>query len=330
MPTQTRHDMSRQLVRFRITSFVLGLFFPWLLLFAQSAPPAATAKTPMTPEQAMEAAEQGRCKEAIPALKRAVSTSSNAAELRKNAGVLGLRCSLATDDRNAATSFIELLHKEFPQDPDVLFILVHAYSDLSTRTAQDLGRMAPQSIAAHKLMAEAFEMQGNWDQARHEYEEMIKKEPNTSGLHFLYGRSLLSQPNASSETIELATQEFRKELEIDPKNAGAHYILGELARKRGDCDEAIVQFAQSTKLDPNLAEAYLGSGYCLITLRKYDDAIAQLRSAERMLPFDGSVHFALATALNSAGQKDEAQKEFEIHRKLTAARAPPNAGANPQ
>jgi hypothetical protein len=49
-----------------------------------------------------------------------------------------------------------------------------------------------------------------------------------------------------------------------------------------------------------------------------------------MLPFDGSVHFALATALNSAGQKDEAQKEFEIHRKLTAARAPPNAGANPQ
>src|SRR5580700_6107221 len=123
MPTQTRHDMSRQLVRFRITSFVLGLFFPWLLLFAQSAPPAATAKTPMTPEQAMEAAEQGRCKEAIPALKRAVSTSSNAAELRKNAGVLGLRCSLATDDRNAATSFIELLHKEFPQDPDVLFIL---------------------------------------------------------------------------------------------------------------------------------------------------------------------------------------------------------------
>jgi tetratricopeptide (TPR) repeat protein len=330
MASQTPYDMSRKLVHFRIASFVLGFFLPGLPLFAQSAPSAPSPKTPLTPEKAIEAAEQGRCKEAIPVLKRVASTSLNASELRKNAGVLGLRCTLTTDDRNGATWFIELLHKEFPQDPDVLFILVHAYSDLSTRTAQDLGRMAPQSIAAHKLMAEAFEMQGNWDQARHEYEEMIKREPNTSGLHFLFGRSLLSQPNAGPETIELATEEFRKELEIDPKNAGAHYILGELARKRGDCDEAVAQFGQSTKLDPNLAEAYLGSGYCLITLRKYDDAIAQLRIAEQMLPFDGSVHFALATALNSAGQKEEAQKEFEIHRKLTAARTPSSGGSNPQ
>ena len=284
----------------------------------------------MTAEKAIEAAEQGQCKEAIPSLKRAVNASSNAADLRKNAGILGLRCSLSTDDRDAANVFLQQLHRQFPTDPDILFIVVHAYSDLSTRTAQDLGRTAPQSIAAHKLMAEAFEMQGNWDQAQHEYEEMIKKEPNALGLHFLFGRSLLSRPNVGPETIELAKHEFEQELEIDPNNAGAHYILGELARKRGDCEEGAAQFRQATKSDPNLAEAYLGLGYCLIDLKKYGEAITPLRVAERMLPFDGSVHFALATALNSSGQKEEAQKEFEIHRKLTAARAPSNAGTNPQ
>jgi len=91
-------------------------------------------------------------------------------------------------------NFIRFLHKQFPLDPDVLFVVTHAYSDLSTSTAQDLGRTAPQSFAAHKLNAEALEMQGKWEPAQLEYEWMIQKEPNTPGIHFLLGRLLLSRP----------------------------------------------------------------------------------------------------------------------------------------
>jgi hypothetical protein len=35
------------------------------------------------------------------------------------------------------------------------------------------------------------------------------------------------------------------------------------------------------------------------------------------MPVNGSAHYALATALNPSGQKEEAQKEFGIHRSLT-------------
>lgn len=318
------------------------LVIPALLLAVQLSPQPLSAQSPaaaspassasvMSPEKAMELAQLGHCKESIPPLRRAVASATSSADLRKNAALLGLRCSLTIDDRDSANTFLQLLHRQFPADPEVLFIVVHAYSDLSTRSAQDLGRMAPQSIPAQKLMAEAFEMQGNWDQAQHEYEVMIAKEPNTVGLHFLLGRSLLSQPNASPEVIDRAASEFKKELEIDPKNAGAHYILGELARKKDNCDEAIPHFSQATKLDVNFAEAYLGLGYCLTTVKKYDEAITQLRIAERMMPRNGSVHYALATALNLAGQKEEALKEFAIHRKLTAAAAPaPVTGSPPQ
>jgi tetratricopeptide (TPR) repeat protein len=278
----------------------------------------------------MELAEQGRCTEALPGLKRAVSSSGSSADLRKKAEVLGLRCALSIDDRNSADTFIELLHKQFPQDPEVLFILVHAYSDLSTRTAQDLGRTAPQSIPAQKLMAEAFEMQGNWDQAEHEYEVMIKKEPNLVGLHFLLGRSLLSQPNPSPEVIERAKQEFQKELEIDPKNAAAHYILGELAHKKENCEEADEHFSEATKLDVNFAEAYLSWGDCLITLKKYDEAVSKLRIAERLMPRNGSVHYSLATALTRLGQKEEAEKEFAIHRSLLTRTPAAPAAETPQ
>ena len=312
--------MSKQSIR--SLCFFLTVFFPIFPLFAQT--PSAPVKTSTaTAEKAIQLAQQGSCKEAIPQLRRVVATPANSSDLRKNAAVAGLRCALTIDDRDAADSFLQLLHNQFPQDPDTLFIVVHAYSELSTRTAQDLGRMAPQSIPAHKLMAEAFEMQGNWDQAQHEYEAMIAKEPNTSGLHYLLGRSLLSEPNVSPEKVERARQQFEKELEIDPNNAGAHYILGELARQRADCQQAVAHFSQATKLDRNFAEAYLGAGSCLITLKQYDDAVVQLRIAERLTPFNGSVHYALATALSFSGQKEEAQKEFAIHRKLTAASAPP-------
>ena len=255
---------------------------------------------------------------------------SRSADTKKSAGVAGLRCALGLDDRAAASDFIRMLSKQFPNDPDILFILVHAYSDLSTRTAQDLGRTAPQSVAAHKLNAEALEMQGKWDDAQREYEAILEKEPNAIGIHYLLGRLFLSKPDPEGRSLERARQEFAKELEIDPKNAGAYYVLGQIATKNEDWDSAVDQFTRAAKLDQNFAEAYLGWGFSLVTLKKYEDAIAPLRKAETLQPGNPAVHYALATALSRSGHKEEAEKEFEIHRNLTAQPQSAAGGAKPQ
>jgi tetratricopeptide (TPR) repeat protein len=278
-----------------------------------AAPPAASA---LTPEKALALAEQGHCRESISALKRALN-SQISSETRKRAGVAGLRCALSLDDRESAADFIRLLNKQFGRDPDVLFILVHAYSDLSTRTSQDLGRTAPQSLAAHKLNAEALEMQGRWEPAQLEYEGILAKDPNAVGIHFLLGRSLLSQPNITPEIAERAKQEFLKEIQLDPKNAGALYILGELARRAEDWDDAIARFSQAANLDSNFAEAYLGWGSCLVAVKKFAEAVPPLRTAERLQPDNPAVHYNLAVALSRTGNNEEAQKEFAIHRQLT-------------
>jgi tetratricopeptide (TPR) repeat protein len=284
-----------------------------ILLAQQSAAPGS--RPFITPEKAISLAEQGRCDESISALKHAVAATVPA-EVRKQAGVLGIRCSLAMDDRDSTDEFIRLLSKQFRKDPDVLFVIVHAYSDLSTRTAQDLGRDAPQSIAAHKLNAEALEMQGKWEPAQHEYEAMIQKDPNARGIHFLLGRLLLSRPDAGPEAVERARQEFLKEIAIDPSNAGAHYILGELARRGEKCEEAIPQFSEAIKFNANFAEAYLGEGLCLVSLKEYEEAVSPLRTAERLTPGNPEIHHALATALQRSGHTEEAEKEFSIHRSL--------------
>jgi tetratricopeptide (TPR) repeat protein len=285
---------------------------------AQTSAAVPTSRVPLSPEKAISLAEQGRCRESISGLKHAMA-GTVAPDVRKQAGVLGVRCSLAVDDRDSTDEFIRSLSRQFPKDPDVLFVIVHAYSDLSTRTAQDLGRTAPESFAAHKLNAEALEMQGRWEPAQLEYEGMIKKDPNARGIHFLLGRLLLSRPDAGADAPERAKQEFLKEIEIDPTNADAQYILGELARHDDKCDEAIPYFSEATKLNSNFAVAYLGWGFCLVALKKYEEAIPPLRNAEQLAPRNPEVHNTLATALQRSGHKEEAEKEFAIHRMLTAA-----------
>ena len=88
------------------------------------------------------------------------------------------------------------------------------------------------------------------------------------------------------------------------------------------CEEALPQFSDAIKFNPNFAEAYLGKGLCLVSLKKYEEAIPPLRSAERLTPGNPEVHHTLATALQRSGHKEEAEKEFSIHRSLTAGQGP--------
>lgn len=314
---QAHFQMYRHLGKAAAFLVLIGCLGFEPILLAQQSNAAPTSRPALSPERAVSLAEQGRCAESISGLKHAMA-GTVPVDVRKQAGVLGVRCSLALDDRDSTDEFIRQLTRQFAKDPDVLFVVVHAYSDLSTRTAQDLGRYAPESIAAHKLNAEALEMEGKWEEARKEYEGMIQKDPNARGIHFLLGRLLLSRPDAGADAAAHAKDEFLKEIKIDPNNSGAHYILGELSRRDAKCDEAIPQFTEALQLDANFAEAYLGKGLCLVTLKKYEDAIPPLRIAERLTPGNPEIHNTLGTALQRSGHKEEAEKEFAIHRTLTA------------
>ena len=245
---------------------------------------------------------------------------------------MGLRCSMTVDNREATTDFIHLLSRQFPKDPDILFIVVHAYSDLSSRTAQDLARTAPQSLPAHKLNAEAYEMQGKWDAAQHEYEIMIEKDPNAPGTAFpAWPGCFLSRPDAGPNAPERAKEELKKELQIDPNNAGAHYILGELARRANNCAEATPRILSKPQNSiPTLLRPFLAGASALVDLKKYEEAIPPLRAAEKLTPGNPAIHFSLATALARTNQTQEAEKEFAIHRSLTATTPAPPGAEKPQ
>ncbi|HET9804851.1 MAG TPA: tetratricopeptide repeat protein [Candidatus Acidoferrum sp.] len=284
----------------------------------------------MTSEKAMELAKQGRCKEALEALKRAL-TSNTDAETKKQAGLLGLRCAMTVDDKANASEFLQRLTKTFPRDPEVLYMAVHAYSDLSMRAAQQLSVVAPDSAEVHKLNAESMELQGKWDEAAKEYERILKTMPDAPAIHFRLGRLYLSKPGATPEEMTRAKEELRKELEIDPKNTAALFVLGEMARQESDWPEAIARFSTAAKLDANFGDAFMGWGSALIAVKKFDEAIEPLRQAARLEPANTAAHYNLGMALLRSGKKDEADKEFAIQKRLLAEQeAAKNAQPGPE
>ena len=218
---------------------------------------------------------------------------------------------------DAAADFLQILGREFPNDPEVLYVLVHAYSDLSTRAAQELAHVAPDSEQAHLLDAEALETQGKWDPAAAEYQKVLQKNPRAAGVHFRLGRLLLSKPNPGPDMAEQAKKEFQEELKIDPNNAGAEYVLGELAHQDQQLDDAVQHFSRAASLDPSFGDAFLGLGAALISLKKFSEAIAPLEAASKLEPANPAAHYNLGLAYSRVGRKPDADKEFAIHRQLT-------------
>ncbi len=226
----------------------------------------------------------------------------------------GLSALVELNQTGLAVDFLRLLNREFPRAPEVLYLTVHIYSDLSLRASQELADVAPSSNEAHQLNAESLEVQGKWDEAAAEYRRILEHNPRAIGIHFRLGRLLLSKPDPDTSTADQAKAEFQQELEIDPTNAGAEYVLGELARQAQQIPVAIEHFTRATRLDAGFGDAFLGLGMALVLNKQYSDAIPPLETAVKLQPANPAGHYQLAIAYGHAGRKEDAKREAALQR----------------
>lgn len=295
-------------------------FFLVLLLIDLSLASAQAAKNKTASgtdsERAINLADSGHCSEALPLLKRAIRQATDH-DLKKRLGLEGLHCAMTRDVPYESLDFLAVLTRDFPHDPDVLYAATHAFSDLSMRTSQDLARDAPFSFQVHELNAEALEIQGKWDEAAAEYRKILDINPMLPGVHARLGRAYLSKPQPSPEDVAKAKKAFEEEIEIDPRNAGAEFVLGQLAGDSGDSSAAIQHFTKATRLDPNFSEAFLGLGTALNSAKRFADAIPPLETYEKMASDSPTGHYQLALAYSGAGRKADANREAALQRQAS-------------
>jgi len=288
-----------------------------------TAIPALAQPPKNTPAQANPAAtakllQTGHCVEALPRAKKAYALAVDS-DLKKRLGLGGVRCSMTLNRTSEAASFIEMLNHDFADDPEILYLTVHTYSDLSLRASQTLLFKHPDAYQVHQLNAEALETQGKWDEAAEEYRVVLSRNPALPGIHYRLGRILLSKPETPAAREE-AKKEFEEELRLNPSNAGAEFVLAELARQAGSNDEAIQRFTRATQDDAMFADAYLGLGRSLLAAGKPESAITPLETAAKLQPDNPAMHYHLATAYRRSGRKEDADRETLAH-KTTSERA---------
>jgi tetratricopeptide (TPR) repeat protein len=267
---------------------------------------------------AMCYSELGKYDEALPGLKAAFRQLQDPA-LKRMVGLHLMRVNTFLDRPvDAAQAALEL-SRAYPKDPEVLYHTGRAFANLAYVQTMTLSEVAPQSIWLHQAAGEANESEGAFDAAVHEYRQVLAMDPRRPGIHHRTGRALLArakQPDADSNTLTQAAQEFDAELQIDPTNANAAYELGELQRKANRLDDAQRLFQLALKSDPEFQDALVGLGRTLVTIGQAEQAVPYLERAIALDTHDQVAVYQLAQAHRALGHTAEVEKALARFQQL--------------
>src|SRR5215475_13619852 len=132
---------------------------------AQSSAGAPVANPTASAQQGSALAAKGRCRQALKYLDKSRLQIADK-ELKYRAEMAAARCAMSLEDTRTAVEALLALKREFPGDPEVLYTATHFFSELASRSSEELAKAAPTSPQARQLEAEAFESQGKWDDAQ--------------------------------------------------------------------------------------------------------------------------------------------------------------------
>lgn len=133
----------------------------------------------------------------------------------------------------------------------------------------------------------------------------LELDPESAEAHVLLGRLEQVQWQWSE-----AEAEYKRALELSPNNVAAHAELAQWLLCQGRTDEALTWAQRGRELDPLAVSGY-GIGWILISARRYDEAMRELRAALAVRPEDAGLLLNLGFALTAKGQPEEAIPALE-------------------
>ncbi|HSU58211.1 MAG TPA: tetratricopeptide repeat protein [Bryobacteraceae bacterium] len=219
------------------------------------------------------------------------------------------------DDFEAAAFHLQQLVKREPEDQHAWYLLGKVYTQLARQALAKMNAIDPHSVWAHEVSGEIMESMKNYDGALIEYKKAIEVAPRQPGAHYKLGDLYWSLSQWDN-----ATAQFKAELANDPGNCMAQWKIGDiLVQQSIKPEEALAEVNKALAMCPNLTEARLDRGRLLLRLHRVQDALTDLKIAEKATPNDPAVHFSLAQAYRALGQAGEARAELDSFRKLDAA-----------
>ncbi|MBI4160859.1 MAG: tetratricopeptide repeat protein, partial [Acidobacteria bacterium] len=162
-------------------------------------------------------------------------------------------------------------------------------------------------------LARVLETSGRIPEARTAYEEAIRRNPSDPALLAEVGKMYFQ-----SSQLPEARDWFERALGIDPGHRESLLQIGKLDKMENRYDAAQASFQRLVDADPadGLAWYYLGTVH--LDREEYGEAEAALRRSVELEPRNPKAHYSLGQVLAALGRDAEAEREFDLHRRIMA------------
>jgi tetratricopeptide (TPR) repeat protein len=232
-----------------------------------------------------------------------------------DAGVALIRYHQEHKTLGEVVDVIRGLEQTNSDDPEVLYVVYRAYSDLASQTLAALSQKAPDSGRMHQILGEAAMTQDNFPGAILQFKKSIEVDPTIPGVHYELGRAILTNSQSPAARQE-AQQEFETELRSDPADFNSEYELGEVCRLELHLQLAEEHFERALQLRPDFVDAHVGLGTVLVNEGRPAEAIHHFAEAVRLDPDNETAHYKLAREYRAVGRDQDATREMLEFQKL--------------
>jgi tetratricopeptide (TPR) repeat protein len=179
-------------------------------------------------------------------------------------------------------------------------------NDDAERALRETVRLLADSVLAHWWLTLGYEQVHRPADARREVEQVAAATVfGSSQLYAAIGRFALNAADGS-RAIDACARAVR----ASPNDPAMHRLLAGALLQQDRADEALAEFVAVLLIDPLDVVAHAGIGRIYLQMGRDIEAVDALRRATDLAPADGETRYALATALERIGRRDEAAQHF--------------------
>jgi tetratricopeptide (TPR) repeat protein len=200
-------------------------------------------------------------------------------------------------------------------------LLLHRTYEPAIEVFQTATSRFPSSPRLMIGLGMSLDLAGKFDEAIKALLAAADLDPTDARCYLYLSKAYDNSPNQAANVIE----RFRRYAELEPGNALAqyYYALSLWKGKRAQdttLDPKTVEalLKKSIALDEKLPEPHLQLGNIYADQHEYEKSIPEYQRALDLNPNLSDAHYRLGTDYVHTGQKDRAQKEFELYQQLRA------------
>lgn len=229
--------------------------------------------------------------------------------------LLGL-CQVFTEHYPDAVTTLQPLWTERSGDVMYLYVLGIAAHNAGNDPVdqQALSRMIEvggDSAELHFILGKSYLNRHEENAAVPELERAIAGNPNLPFVHFTLGVA----HSRLGDNDDLAEQEFRKDIAIEPDLADNYAQIGFLYTRAQKFSESEQAFREALRRDPRMAAARLGLAQLYFKEEKFAAALGEADAALQLIPESQNVHYLRGRILTRLGRREEARTELAAAQK---------------